>query len=115
MSSYLSAIPILLVVFMIIYSYKKHRKIAAIVAHRKLYKKENRNMKELAQSFIGKECLVYTVMSESSLVKGIIKEVTDSGMMIENDGNLQAVNLEYVTLIREWPRNANEKKKVFFS
>ncbi len=68
-------------------------------------------MKELAQKFIGKECLVYTVASDSSAVKGTVKEVTDNGLLIECDGNLQAVNLELVTRIREWPRKKNGKKK----
>ncbi len=68
-------------------------------------------MKKLAQEFIGKECMVYTVASDSSSVNGMIKEITDSGLLIEKDGNLQAVNLEYVTRIREWPRKKNGKKK----
>lgn len=68
-------------------------------------------MKELAQKFIGKDCLVYTVSSDGSAVKGTVKEVTDNGLLIECDGNLQAVNLELVTRIREWPRKKNGKKK----
>ncbi len=68
-------------------------------------------MKKLAQEFIGKECMVYTVASDSNSVNGMIKEITDSGLLIEKDGNLQAVNLEYVTRIREWPRKKNGKKK----
>ena len=68
-------------------------------------------MKELAQKFIGKECMVYTIASDSSAVNGTIKEITDNGLLIESSGNLQAVNLEYVTRIREWPRKKNGKKK----
>ena len=68
-------------------------------------------MKELAQKFVGKECLVYTVASDSSVAKGTIKEITGSGLLIDCDGNLQAVNLEFVTRIREWPRKKNGKKK----
>ena len=68
-------------------------------------------MKELAQKFVGKECLVYTVASDSSVAKGTIKEITVSGLLIDCDGNLQAVNLEFVTRIREWPRKKNGKKK----
>ncbi len=45
----------------------------------------------------------------------MIKEVTENGILIEYDGNLQTVNLEYVTRIREWPRNAKGKKKMFFA
>ncbi len=90
---------------------RKKRKTAAIINHRKNHKnKEIFKMKELAQNFIGKECLVYTISSDSA-IKGVIKEVTDNGLLVENEGNLQAVNLEYVVRIREWPRNANGKKK----
>ena len=68
-------------------------------------------MKELAKQFIGKECMVYTVASDSNAVYGTITEITDNGLLIEKDGNLQAVNLEFVTRIREWPRKKNGKKK----
>ena len=68
-------------------------------------------MKELAQKFVGKECLVYKIASDSSATKGTIKEITVSGLLIDCDGNLQAVNLEFVTRIREWPRKKNGKKK----
>lgn len=68
-------------------------------------------MKELAQRFIGKESLIYTVSSDTSAEKGIIKEITENGILLDNNGNRQAINLEYVTRIREWPRNAKGKKK----
>lgn len=71
-------------------------------------------MKELAQKFIGKDCLVYTNAIDCTSIKGVIKEVTENGLLIECDGNLQAVNLEYVTRIREWPKNAKGKKKTVF-
>lgn len=66
-------------------------------------------MKELAQKFIGKECLIYTVASDSSAEKGVIREITENGILLDNNGNLQAINLEYVTRIRQWPG----KKKAF--
>lgn len=72
-------------------------------------------MKELAERFIGKDCLVYTVMSESSFVRGVISEVTENGIMVDCKGNMQAVNLEYVTAIREWPKNSKGKNKAIFS
>ena len=71
-------------------------------------------MKELAKQFIGKECIVYTVMSMDSGIQGIIKEVTDGGIIVEKKYGVEAVNLEYVTRIREWPRNAKGKKKQIF-
>lgn len=71
-------------------------------------------MKTLAERLIGKECLVYTISSESSSVKGVLREVTESGLLIDHNGNQQAVNLEYVTRIQEWPTNAKGKKKTVF-
>lgn len=113
MNSYLP----LVILFLIIYisCQKKKRKNAAIIHHRKKYRnKEMFRMKELAQKFVGKDCLVYTVASDGSSIKGVIQEVTESGLLIESGGNLQAVNLEYITHIREWPRNAKGKKKTVF-
>lgn len=70
-------------------------------------------MKELAQKFIGKECLIYTVASDSSAERGVIKEITENGLLLDYNGSLQAINLEYVTRIREWPRSTKGKKKIF--
>lgn len=71
-------------------------------------------MKELAKNFIGKDCIIYSVTSGSSAVKGNITEVTDEGILVDCDGNLQALNLEYVVRIREWPKDKNGKKKTIF-
>lgn len=69
-------------------------------------------MKELAKQFIGKECLIYTITSNDGSVQGVIKEVADSGMMIErSSGERELINLELVTRIREYPRKKNGKKK----
>lgn len=107
---------ILAVALLIIYAeYRKKRKNAAVVNHRlKHNNKEGLKVKALAEKFIGKECLVYTITSETNSIKGTITEVSDSGLLIEYNGNLQAVNLEYITRIQEWPRNAKGKKKSIF-
>lgn len=104
---------IALLLLVIIPGIRRRRRIAAVrhILNRKNQNKENFAMKELAQKFIGKECLVYTVASDSNAVNGTIKEITDNGLLIENGGNLQVVNLEYVTRIREWPRKKNGKRK----
>lgn len=69
-------------------------------------------MKELAKRFIGQECIIYTITSNDGSVQGVIKEVTDSGMLIEKKtGELEIVNLEFVTRIREYPRKKNGKKQ----
>ena len=102
-----------LILLVIIPQIKRRRRMAAVrhVLNRKKRNKEKIAMKELAQKFIGKECMVYTIASDNSAVNGTIKEITDNGLLIESNGNLQAVNLEYVTRIREWPRKKNGKKK----
>ncbi len=114
MESYqITFIVMLLVVFWILQS--KKRKNAAIINHRRNHKnKEIFKMKELAQQFLGRECLIYTVASDTNAEKGMIKEITENGILLDYNGNLQAINLEYVTRIREWPKDAKGKKKVFF-
>ena len=66
-------------------------------------------MYELAQKFIGKECLIYTF--NSSQLTGVIKEVNEGALLIEYGGNLEAVNFDYIVRIREYPRKKNGKKK----
>lgn len=112
MNDHLSLFIIVMLFIIYVIVQGKERKTAAIIHYRKKYKnKEIPKMKELAQQFIGKECLIYTIASGSSSVLGVIKEVTENGLLIEKDENLQAVNLEYVTRIREYPRKKNGKKK----
>ena len=43
--------------------------------------------------------------------EGIIKEVTDGAVLVEKNGKLEAINLDFVIRIREYPRNKNGKKK----
>lgn len=67
-------------------------------------------MKELAARFIGKECVIYAFDS-SHQYDGIIKEVTDGAILVEKEGKLEAINLDFVIRIREYPTNKNGKKK----
>lgn len=114
MSPYYMAVIGLLLVAMIIWHGQKKKK--AVIAHRAAYaeQKKGKEMKALAEKFIGKDCLVYTMASNTEAEKGILREVTESGLLLENEGNYQAINLEYVTRIREWPKNAKGKKKSIF-
>ena len=54
----------------------------------------------LLNSFIGKD--VYVKLLEGH-ADGVVKEVTDNGVVIENKDGLQIVNLEYVLKVREYP------------
>ncbi len=67
-------------------------------------------MKELATKFIDKECIIYS-FDGSHQYEGVIKEVTDGAILIEKDGKIEVLNLDFVIRIREYPRNKNGKKK----
>ena len=67
-------------------------------------------MIELAKRFIGKDCLIYAFDS-SHQVSGVIKEVSNSAILIQNGDTLEAVNLDFVIRIREFPKNKKGKKK----
>ena len=70
----------------------------------------NKEMKELAKRFIGKECIIYS-FDGNHQYDGIIKEVTDGAILVEKSGNMEAINIDFVIRIREFPRNKKGKKK----
>lgn len=65
-------------------------------------------MLELAKKFINKECIIYTFNSQ---LTGVIKEVSDGALLIENKNMEEAVNIDYVIRVREYPKGKNGKKK----
>ena len=67
-------------------------------------------MLELAKRFIDKECLLYSFDSNHQY-QGIVREVSDGAVLLENDGMLEAINLYFVIRIREFPKNKKGKKK----
>ena len=67
-------------------------------------------MRELAERFIDKECVIYS-FDGSHQYEGIIREVIDGAILVEKEGKLEAINLDFVIRIREYPRNKNGKKK----
>ena len=67
-------------------------------------------MKELAKKFIDKECIIAS-FDGNHQYDGIIKEVTEGAILIEKDGKIESINLDFVIRIREYPRNKKGKKK----
>ena len=67
-------------------------------------------MKDLAKRFIDKECVISS-FDGNHQYEGIIKEVTDGAILVEKDGKTEAINLDFVIRIREYPRNKKGKKK----
>lgn len=99
--------------FLFVFLPQRRKRNAAVLHHiRRKGKKEREAMETLAKQFIGKECIIYTITSNDGSVQGTIREVSGGGLVLEDaQGQIQAVNLEYVTRIREYPRNKKGKKK----
>ena len=72
-------------------------------------RKDKGYMIELAKRFIDKECIIYTF--NSNQIDGVIKEVSNGALLVEKKGTLEAVNLDFIVRIREYPKNKNGKKK----
>jgi len=94
----------------IVFLQQSEQKKVSIKQHilSKKRRKENTIMIELAKSFIGKECLVYTFNSQ---LAGILKEVSNGALLLENGKNLEIINLDYIIRIREHPTGKNRRKK----
>ncbi len=90
--------------------FRNQKAVVARNVSRKRSVEERKKMVELAKRFIGKECIVSAFDSNHQFV-GFIKEVTDGAVLIEKDGQLEAINLDFVIRIREYPRNKKGKKK----
>lgn len=97
----------------VIFSAKKRKKFIMLKiikkSRLKKLKGESSEMLELAKRFIDKDCVI--VFYDGNYASGIIKEVTDNAMLIEEKGELIAINLEFVARIKEFPKNKNGKRK----
>lgn len=101
----------LLFLFIILYVlYSNRRSVAARQIIKKRKMRGNTEMKELAKRFIDKECVISS-FDGNHQYEGVIKEVTDGAILVEKDGKIEALNLDFVMRIREYPRNKNGKKK----
>lgn len=71
-------------------------------------KEDKKEMLELAKNFINKECIIYTFNAQ---LTGVIREVSSGAILLDNKGTTEAVNLDFIVRIREYPKNKNGKKK----
>jgi len=104
--------PIIIMWIIIIYVLLRNRRAVVV---RQIIKKRrmegDTEMQELAKRFIDKECVI-TSFDGNRQYEGIIKEVTDGAILIENNGKTEAINLGFVIRIREYPKNKKGKKKL---
>lgn len=88
---------------------RRNRIIVKKVINGKKIKGANTEMKELAERFVEKECVIYSF--DGNQYRGVIKEVSNGAILVEKDEKLEAINLDFIIRIREYPRNKNGKKK----
>ena len=103
-------IPIIVLWIIIFILYRNRKAIVARKIIQKRTTKENIEMVELAKKFIGKECLI-SAFDGNHQFDGVITEVTDGAILIEKNGMTEAINLDFVIRIREYPKKKNGKKK----
>ena len=95
---------------LIIFIMRRNEEVAVRNLLKRKFSKETQQMTELAKRFIGKECIVYSFNSQT--FDGTLTEVTDGALvLVRKDGSEEAVNLDFVIRIREYPKKKNGKKK----
>ena len=102
-------IPIFIMLIVISATMRKNHLITAKKAIQNRKTEDKAQMLELAQKFIDKECILYTF--DGRRFDGVIKEVSDGAVLLEKEGSLEAINLDFVIRLREYPKNKNGKKK----
>lgn len=105
---------ILLIAILYLYLPQKRRrkyKAGNIVKKRLTNQEENRKiMRELVQRFMDKD--VYINLLEGK-ADGVVKEVTDSGVVLENKEGIQIINLDYIMKIREYPYKKGKRATIW--
>ena len=105
-SYYIPIIMLLVIVF--ITTRNENALIRRILNKKDKNSKEKLEMIELCKRFIGKDCIIYTYNSQ---IEATLKEVSDGAVLIERNGEEEAVNLDYIMRLREHPKNKKGKKK----
>ena len=95
--------PIFFLWFVIFSNQRRRQKILYVQQILNQTRKENTKMFELAKKFIGKDCTIYVLDNQ---FRGTVAEVTDSAILIEKNGCVEVLNLNYVIRIKE-----NKSKK----
>ena len=70
-------------------------------------RKGEKHMAAMVEEYIGKDCLVYTLNSQ---VSGVIREVRDGWLRIDNGKDCDVINLDFVIRVREYPKNKKGKR-----
>lgn len=66
-------------------------------------------MKDFMERFIGKCC---SIRLSNIQIHGVIKEVSNGAMIVDQQGTIQVINLMHVISLYEYPTKENKKKKI---
>ncbi len=112
MNSVLCFLPCFVII--LIYAEYRNRTKQRVVKNitNKRTKGTKKLMFELSKKFIGKECIICTLNAQ---IIGVIKEVSDSAILIDSKNSTEIVNLDYKIRLREFPRNKKGRKKSIVS
>lgn len=106
---------VLCLIIILWWKHSRDKKQMALMIERKIKFKNSKGngdaMKELVKKFIGKDVIIYTFNSQ---LDGKLLEVSEDGgaILIERmDKQVEAVNLDYIIRLREYPTKKNGKRK----
>ena len=102
-------IPIFMLLILVYLMMRSQKQMMLRKLIQKRRSEDKTKMVELAKRFIDKECLIYTF--NGSQVECTVKEVSDGALLVESGGTLEAINVDFVMRIREFPKKKNGKKK----
>lgn len=102
-------IVIFIILFCIILPQRRRRKNAAILKALKMKKGVNK-MNELVKEYIGRDVILTTI--DGTAADGVLESVSDEWAMVKsfNGEKNIAVNLSFVTRVREYPKNKKGKR-----
>lgn len=106
--------PIIMLLFIILWNSRNDKQEIQKLIIKRISKKKVgiRKMNEIIKEFIGKECIIYTFQTQ---IIGVIERIQDNWIYVKSDNNVEIINLEYISRIREYPRKKNGKKKSIFT
>ena len=112
-SSYLIWFILIICVFLPMLNAKKDAVCLKIRKKRKKLTEEERiAMSEIIKGYIGKRCLVYSVGSNGAQIDGTINELSGNWIKLTHeDGSTEAISLDYIQRVREYPTNKKGKPK----
>ena len=107
-SGYIVIFILLITIFIL-----RKRTEESVLIHKIISKKAEGNlyMKSLAKKFIGKDCIIYTFNAQ---ITGVITEVGEGALLIEENNSTEAVNLDFIVRIKEHPVGKNGKRKIIY-